>query len=103
MNKNLITILLAGSFLALPLAVQAKGGPGGQGKGWRFQNQNQVQDRQRLRDGSCQNQTPSQVGSRNRKGNTKGQGMAGIITTRVLRKGNVISKINGGLPFENKV
>ncbi len=75
MDRKLITILLAGSILAIlafPLAVQARGGPDGQGKGWRFQNQNRFQDRQRLRDESCQNRTPSRTESQNKKANTNG-------------------------------
>lgn len=77
MNRKLLIVFLAGSFLAslpLPLAVQARGGPGGQGGGWRNKNQNQFQNRQRLRDGSCQNQTTSPTGSKTKKERTNGFG-----------------------------
>jgi hypothetical protein len=71
MNRKLMTILVAGSFLAwqaFPLAVQARVGPDGQERGRQYQN------RQRLRDGSCLNQNPFQTGPKNKKGNTNRPG-----------------------------
>jgi hypothetical protein len=71
MNRKLMTILLAGSFLAwqaFPLAVQARVGSEGQERSRQYQN------RQRLLDGSCLNQNPFQTGPKNKKGNTNRPG-----------------------------
>ena len=75
MKKRLMTLMLAGSFLAT-VTVPALAGPGGkmsgQGQQIRTQQKQQVQDQQRLRDGSCAN--PAQMGSGAKKGNTYGPG-----------------------------
>jgi hypothetical protein len=76
MNKKLLTVVLAGTVFTMTLlpAVSNAGnhGMGGQGLNNRTKSTQQLQDRQRLRDGSCLNTGTS--GAAQKKGMRHGPG-----------------------------
>jgi hypothetical protein len=77
MKTKIGAVIMAGMFLFGTVSVATAKGPGGYGRGAAVRSaagapsQNQVQSRQRLRDGSCVNQG---IGTPLKKGNTYGPG-----------------------------
>jgi len=78
MNKKLLTIVLTGTVLIMTLlpAVSSagKGRMNGQGLNNRTKSTRLLQDRQRLRDGSCLNNGTSGAGAAQKKGMRHGPG-----------------------------
>ena len=78
MNKRLLTIVLAGAVFTMTLLPSVsdagKGRMAGQGLNNRTKSAQQLQDRKRLRDGSCMNTGKSGAGTAQRKGMAYGPG-----------------------------